>query len=193
MKLRYITMFIGVLFATTACDDDYFNRADDNEYSDYIGYNVTLTGNDQFLSRSGGDAPHNSRQLTIENTGETIGGRPLYLHTEVVDSIPMSVSRAKNSATPSRGTITTNPADIGISAVVFDGDKNAWPNDEKTAEAQMYMHNEKLTSPWQTNRYWPRENSWIRFYAYSPYNILGENGLPVISTTEPSFSYTVDN
>ncbi len=193
MKLRYITMFIGVLFATTACDDDYFNRADDNEYSDYIGYNVTVTGNDQFLSRAGDNAPHNSRRLTIENTGATIGGRPLYLHTEVVDSIPMSISRAKKDTISSRGTITTNPADIGISAVVFDGDKNAWPNDEKTAEAQMYMHNEKLTSPWQTNRYWPRENDWIRFYAYSPYNILGENGLPVISTTEPSFSYTVDN
>lgn len=186
-------MFLGVLLTTTACSDDYFNHNEEVEYSDYIGYNVTVTGNDQFLSRSGGDAPHNSRQLTIENTGATIGGRPLYLHTEVVDSIPMSISQAKNSATPSRGTITTNPADIGISAVVFDGDKNAWPNNEKTAEAQMYMHNEKLTSPWQTNRYWPRENDWIRFYAYSPYNILGENGLPVISTTEPSFSYTVDN
>lgn len=186
-------MFLGVLLTTAACSDDYFNHNEEAEYSDYIGYNVTLTGNDQFLSRSGGDAPHNSRQLTIENTGETIGGRPLYLHTEVVDSIPMSISQAKNSATPSRGTITTAPANIGISAVVFDGDKNAWPNAEKTAEAQMYMHNEKLTSPWQTNRYWPRENSWIRFYAYSPYNILGENGLPVISTTEPSFSYTVDN
>lgn len=186
-------MFLGVLLTTTACSDDYFNHNEEVEYSDYIGYNVTVTGNEQFLSRSGGDAPHNSRQLTIENTGETIGGRPLYLHTEVVDSIPMSISQAKNSATPSRGTITTAPANIGISAVVFDGDKNAWPNAEKTAEAQMYMHNEKLTSPWQTNRYWPRENSWIRFYAYSPYNILGENGLPVISTTEPSFSYTVDN
>lgn len=188
-------MFLGVLLTTTACSDDYFNHNEEVEYSDYIGYNVTVTGNDQFLSRSGGDAPHNSRQLTIENTGATIGGRPLYLHTEVVDSIPMSISQAKNSATPSRGTITTNPADIGISAVVFDGDKNAWPNNEKTAEAQMYMHNEELTASgnWQTNRYWPRENDWIRFYAYSPYNILGENGLPVISTTEPSFSYTVDN
>lgn len=193
MKQHSIYMFLGVLLTTTACSDDYFNHNEEVEYSDYIGYNVTVTGNEQFLSRSGGDAPHNSRQLTIENTGETIGGRPLYLHTEVVDSIPMSISQAKNSATPSRGTITTAPANIGISAVVFDGDKNAWPNAEKTAEAQMYMHNEKLTSPWQTNRYWPRENSWIRFYAYSPYNILGENGLPVISTTEPSFSYTVDN
>ena len=193
MKQHSIYMFLGVLLTTTACSDDYFNHNEKVEYSDYIGYNVTVTGNEQFLSRSGGDASHNSRQLTIENTGATIGGRPLYLHTEVVDSIPMSISQAKNSATPSRGTITTNPADIGISAVVFDGDKNAWPNAEKTAVAQMYMHNEKLTSPWQTNRYWPRENSWIRFYAYSPYNILGENGLPVISTTEPSFSYTVDN
>lgn len=195
MKQHTIYMFLGVLLTTTACSDDYFNHNEEVEYSDYIGYNVTVTGNDQFLSRSGGDAPHNSRQLTIENTGATIGGRPLYLHTEVVDSIPMSISQAKNSATPSRGTITTNPADIGISAVVFDGDKNAWPNNEKTAEAQMYMHNEELTASgnWQTNRYWPRENDWIRFYAYSPYNILGENGLPVISTTEPSFSYTVDN
>lgn len=188
-------MFLGVLLTTTACSDDYFNHNEEVEYSDYIGYNVTVTGNEQFLSRSGGDASHNSRQLTIENTGATIGGRPLYLHTEVVDSIPMSISRAKKDTTPSRGTITTNPADIGISAVVFDGDKNAWPNNEKTAEAQMYMHNEELTASgnWQTNRYWPRENGWIRFYAYSPYNILGENGLPVISTTEPSFSYTVDN
>lgn len=195
MKQHSIYMFLGVLLTTTACSDDYFNHNEEVEYSDYIGYNVTVTGNEQFLSRSGGDASHNSRQLTIENTGATIGGRPLYLHTEVVDSIPMSISRAKKDTTPSRGTITTNPADIGISAVVFDGDKNAWPNNEKTAEAQMYMHNEELTASgnWQTNRYWPRENGWIRFYAYSPYNILGENGLPVISTTEPSFSYTVDN
>lgn len=195
MKQHSIYMFLGVLLTTTACSDDYFNHNEEVEYSDYIGYNVTVTGNEQFLSRSGGDASHNSRQLTIGNTGATIGGRPLYLHTEVVDSIPMSISQAKNSATPSRGTITTAPANISISAVVFDGDKNAWPNDEKTAEAQMYMHNEELTASgnWQTNRYWPRENGWIRFYAYSPYNILGENGLPVISTAEPSFSYTVDN
>lgn len=203
MKKRHIYIAIAAMMSTASCSDDYFNKDVDVEYSEYIGYSINVTGSDQFQARSAGAmASHEARQLTIDATGLSIGGRPLYLHTEVVDSIPQAVTRAKNGESAvSRGTVTYTGGltDIGLSAVVFDGEKDVWPAGDGSLSAQMYMHNDKLTAPWQTNRYWPRENDWIRFYAYAPYGALDDEtvdntvGLPVISTAEPSFSYTIAN
>lgn len=194
MKRSPILIAIGTMLLMTACSDDYFNKDVEGEYSDYIGYSVKVNGSDEFQSRSAVKSPNTSRLLSIEATEASIGGRQLFLHTEIIDSIPQAISRAKcdDSATASRGTVSTTAsvADDGlsISAVVFDGDANDWPGN---AEAQMYMHNDIVIAPWKTNRYWPRENDWIRFYAFSPIDALGNDGLGAISATEPSFSYTV--
>ncbi len=195
MKRSPILIAIGTMLLMTACSDDYFNKDVEGEYSDYIGYSVKVNGSDEFQSRSAVKSPTTSRLLSIEATEASIGGRQLFLHTEIIDSIPQTISRAKcdDSATASRGTVSTTAsvADDGlsISAVVFDGDATDWPGN---AEAQMYMHNDIVISPWKTNRYWPRENDWIRFYAFSPIDALGNDGLGAISATEPSFSYTVN-
>lgn len=194
MKRSPILIAIGTMLLMTACSDDYFNKDVEGEYSDYIGYSVKVNGSDEFQSRSAVKSPTTSRLLSIEATEASIGGRQLFLHTEIIDSIPQAISRAKcdDSATASRGTVSTTAsvADDGlsISAVVFDGDATDWPGN---AEAQMYMHNDIVIAPWKTNRYWPRENNWIRFYAFSPIDALGNDGLGAISATEPSFSYTV--
>lgn len=187
MKQRHIYIVMAAMLALTACSDDYFNNDVEHEFSEYIGYSVSVKGSDEFQSRAG---VVNGRHITIEPVGESLGGRPLYLHTEVLDSIPQSVTRAKNGTAPlSRGTVTYTSGleSINISAVVFDGEKDSWPSGSATA--QMYMHNETVTAPsWNTNRYWPKENDWIRFYAYAPCDALS---LGEISTAEPSFDYTV--
>lgn len=194
MKRSPILIAIGTMLLMTACSDDYFNKDVEGEYSDYIGYSVKVNGSDEFQSRSAVKSPTTSRLLSIEATEASIGGRQLFLHTEIIDSIPQAISRAKcdDSATASRGTVSTTSSvakdGLSISAVVFDGDATDWPD---KAEAQMYMHNDIVIAPWKTNRYWPRENGWIRFYAFSPIDALGNDGLGAISATEPSFSYTV--
>lgn len=187
MKQRHIYIVMAAMLALTACSDDYFNNDVEHEFSEYIGYSVSVKGSDEFQSRAG---VVNGRHITIEPVGESLGGRPLYLHTEVLDSIPQSVTRAKNGTAPlSRGTVTYTSGleSINISAVVFDGEKDSWPSGSATA--QMYMHNETVSAPsWNTNRYWPKENDWIRFYAYAPCDALS---LGEISAAEPSFDYTV--
>ncbi|MBQ9073613.1 MAG: fimbrillin family protein, partial [Muribaculaceae bacterium] len=187
MKQRHIYIVMAAMLALTACSDDYFNKDVEHEFSEYIGYSVSVKGSDEFQSRAG---VVNGRHITIEPVGESLGGRPLYLHTEVLDSIPQSVTRAKNGTESlSRGTVTYTSGlkDINISAVVFDGEKDSWPSGSATA--QMYMHNETVSAPsWNTNRYWPKENDWIRFYAYAPCDALS---LGEISAAEPSFDYTV--
>ena len=196
MKQSPILIAIGTMLLMTACSDDYFNKDVEGEYSDYIGYSVKVNGSDEFQSRSAVKSPTTSRLLSIEATEASIGGRQLFLHTEIIDSIPQAISRAKcdDSTTASRGTVSTTASvandGLSISAVVFDGDATDWPGN---AEAQMYMHNDIVIAPWKTNRYWPRENGWIRFYAFSPIDALGDDGLGAISATEPSFSYIVNS
>lgn len=193
MKQSPILIAIGTMLLMTACSDDYFNKDVEGEYSDYIGYSVKVNGSDEFQSRSAVKSPTTSRLLSIEATEASIGGRQLFLHTEIIDSIPQAISRAKcdDSATASRGTVSTTSSvakdGLSISAVVFDGDATDWPD---KAEAQMYMHNDIVIAPWKTNRYWPRENEWIRFYAFSPIDALGDDGLGAISGLKNSGTYT---
>lgn len=203
MKKSHIYLAIAYVLAATACSDDYFNNDVEAEYSEYIAFDIDVAGSDQFMARST-DAvgAQGSRRLTIDPIGASIGGRPLYLHTEVVDSIPSAFSRAKigGNDTRSRGSITDNDnlTEICLSAVVFDGEESDWPAGDNSLTAQMYMHNEIISAPdWNTNRYWPKESDWIRFFAYAPCDALdavdvdNAKGLPAISTAEPSFSYTI--
>lgn len=195
MKRCPTLIAIGTMLLMTACNDDYFNKNNDHEYSDYIGFNVNVTG-DQFQSRATGTTPsHGSRRLTIDATGASIGDRPLYLLTEISSDYPEVVREAEPKA-ESRGVElnTANLEEIRVSAVVFDGEWGA-----TDFAPQPYMNNDlvDLTSGWNTGRYWPRENDWIRFYAHGPADVLSTSpndigGIPFPEgANEPSFAYTV--
>ncbi len=195
MKKYALICLMVVAVMSVACDDDYFEQSvTEPQYSDIIGYDVNVsTANDEFQSR-GSDTPKRGRS-SIDALDATIGGKPVYLHTVITDSIPRSVAAAKNAAVCSRGSITTSDGveSMDVSAIVFNGNGGVWPDTDADVDPQMFMLNEELTKTgnWTTDRFWPKEQDFIRFYAYSPSGVLGDDGLPSIADAEPSFDYTV--
>ena len=198
MKKSFLIL-LGAI-ALTACNDDYFEVDDTADYSDMIGYNVKVSASDEFKARGTDD----HKYVSVEALEETIGGKSLYLHTVVSDTIPQYVTAAKNGITrpQSRGSITYtgDVTEMNVSAIVINGSSTpqGWP---ATGESQMYMNNETVTEEynWTTGRYWPQEQDSIRFYTYTPIDALT---LPAISDpatgtnpadSEPSFNFTVDD
>ena len=190
--------FIIFAFAISSCNDDYFNPDVDDNHMDKIGYAINIANeSDEFQSR--GNTTKTNKHVTVEKLDATIGGKTLYLHTDVSNTIPESASVTTNE-TLSRGSISKSVDEINVSAVVINGSNGAkgWP---ASGESQMYMNNERVSEEynWITGRYWPQEQDSIRFYAYAPIDALastsvdGADGLPGIYNGEPSFYYKVND
>lgn len=194
---KILLALITITAATTACNDDYFDDKVSNEYSDKIGYNVKIIDeSDDWKSRGASGA-----YVSVERLDATIGGKDMYLHTVITDTIPQSILASKKQQPASRGSITSTEDvdEIAVSAIVIndsDDEKKGWP---AVGQSQMYMNNERITSGWATGRYWPQEQDSIRFYAYAPVDALNDEtidyqvGLPAISNAEPVFYYRVND
>ena len=190
--------FIISTFAICSCNDDYFNLDVDDKHMDKIGYNVNIADNDEFQSRGSSTNTH----ITVNKLDATIGGKDLYLHTVVKDTISKEALARKFSKSMSRGTIIDSESidEIAVSAIVINDSEapKGWP---VTGDAQMYMNNEPVYKDynWTTGRYWPQEQDSIRFYAYSPVGALDDEsqddtkGLPNMSNDEPDFYYRVSD
>ena len=133
MKKTNIGLIITAL-AVSSCVDD-FEPGVSSQYMDKIGYAINIANeSDEFQSR--GNTTKTNKHVTVEKLDATIGGKTLYLHTDVSNTIPESASIATNDKTLSRGSISKSVDEINVSAVVINGSNGAkgWP---ASGESQM--------------------------------------------------------
>lgn len=170
-----------VFFA--ACEDEL---ARETETSERIGYSISIENNNQAASTRAYNTS-NLSDIDIKPLKQTLGGKSVYLHTVVKSTIPSDIKNRENASnTKTRGTIsyTKDVTDLSVSAYVCN--EETWNN----AKAKLYMRNEKSTTPdWGTDYFWPTQQNFIRFYAYSPADALS-NGITT-TVCPPSFDYTI--
>lgn len=185
--MRHCKLFaVLIALLVVACEDELVPRP---EASEVIGYSVSVNSNDWQARTRSADSLRLPR-ITIEPLEQKLGGKPLYLHTVVENSIPNNIKAATDSLIAgTRGTIvmTGDVNDLSVSAYVSNND--TWSD----AATKLYMQNVKSTSSnnWTTNHFWPTSQKFIRFFAYSPVEAVTDG----LTTTQcpPTFSYTVSD
>ena len=90
MKKFNIGLIIAAL-AVSSCDDD-FEPGRGSQHMDKIGYNISMAQDDEFKSRGSSTNTH----ITVNKLDATIGGKDLYLHTVVKDTISKNNSSVEN-------------------------------------------------------------------------------------------------
>lgn len=184
--MKHCKLFAALIaLLVVACEDELVPKP---EASEKIGYSVSVNSNGWQAGTRSADSLRMPR-ITIEPLEQKLGGKPVYLHTVVENTIPDNIKTATDSpAAGTRGSIvkTGGVTDLSVSAYVSNSDP--WSDED----AKLYMQNVKSTSPnWSTNYFWPTTQSFIRFFAYSPTAAL-ENGLTT-TAYPPTFSYTVED
>lgn len=188
-KYALICLMVAAVMSV-ACDDDYFEQSvTEPQYSDIIGYDVNVNGqsfnngDNESRNSAGGHYSH----VSVEQLDQTLGGKSVYLHTVIKDIIEEPVASPESRGT----TIKTGDLnDIKVSAYTCNADTWNWDN----AQAFMYNYHTSGTA-WATDRFWPKEQKYIRFYGFAPISAVNEgdgviDNLPE-DVAEPSFGYEV--
>ena len=184
--MKHCKLFAALIaLLVVACEDELVPKP---EASEKIGYSVSVNSNGWQLGTRSADSLRMPR-ITIEPLEQKLGGKPVYLHTVVENTIPDNIKTATDSsAAGTRGSIVTTGGVTELSVSAYVSNSDTWSD----ADAKLYMQNVKSTSPnWTTNYFWPTTQSFIRFFAYSPAVAL-ENGLTT-TVCPPTFSYTVED
>lgn len=195
---RVWPLALAVLFFAVSCEkSDEFGLS---KQAGSIGYEVGMSsGFVKGYTKSSPDvsAAESGKRVTIEKLNWQVGGKKLYLHTEVQKNEVKALQNAANiSAT--KGTVLSNaagPDKMGVSAWIYGGSYE----DGKT-----YFLNDVYDCAGgevSSNRYWPKKSEgWnFRFYAYAPTDAQTTDNatyvtLPDVAEWEngvPSFDYTV--
>lgn len=193
--LGSILIYMAVTCSVSSCTDDTFNKYQ-QENTGLLTFDVKVPGNwANGLSRAATD-------ISIKRMSQSAHAEPLYLVTEISEvaaDAAASDAAAKEAAT--RGSMVNSTDDFhtnfGLSAICYTG---AWPEEEPTDWGTDFAHNLKVTkdgTSWKLEK--EKQLNWlgtgrIRFFAYSPYSAIDENGIIHSSTNKkgiPTLTYTV--
>lgn len=168
MKKNCLLWLLVAAMAMTSCQDEFIKN--ENKTFDKIGYAVETNSISEPLKSRASRSTDNT-DVAIEDMGQTLGGKPLYLHTVTDMVMPMDIkvekkkNDSKNAQSRAAETTTAGVTDIGVTSIVWNGD--SWEKD--ATERKLYMDNVLAEKPnFQTNYYWPAAEQRIRFFAYSP-------------------------
>ena len=172
---------VMTLVALSSCQDEFIKNNENK--SDKISYKVETFTMSAPL-KIGNSRSAETSNVSIEALGQTLGGKPLYLHTITDCVMPMDIKEDKETGdkhAQSRGTessttsIKTAGSTIGVSAIVWNG--TSW--EDTGTERKLFMDNVTAEAEdFSTNYYWPAAQQRIRFFAYHP------QGSTSISTTD---------
>lgn len=193
MRMRNNLIWLAVVvLALVSC----VKEEDENipVLSNRIGYSVNVGFEKGEAKTKSGSGSAERRKVEISQLDKTLGGKNLYLHT-----ISGEWDTEVNGEADTKGVVIDNSGieskEIGVSAWVYDDSEGY------SSSGKIYFSDEEVSSPWETGRYWPKLNNFIRFYAYAPSDAqTGEKIDGVASTVKhmsawsegvPSISYTV--
>ena len=165
MKKNCLLWLLVAAMAMTSCQDEFIKN--ENKTSDKIGYAVETNSISEPLKSRASRSTDNT-DVTIEELGQTLCGKQLYLHTITDMVVPMDIKQIKGKNQPQSRAAEKTVADIdeiGVTSIVWNG--TSWEN--SGTERKLYMDNVEAEKPdFQTNYYWPAAEQRIRFFAYHP-------------------------
>ena len=165
MKKNCLLWLLVAAMAMTSCQDEFIKN--ENKTSDKIGYAVETNSISEPLKSRASRSTDNT-DVTIEELGQTLCGKQLYLHTITDMVVPMDIKQIKGKNQPQSRAAEKTVADIdeiGVTSIVWNG--TSWEN--SGTERKLYMDNVEAEKPdFQTNYYWPAAEQRIRFFAYNP-------------------------
>ena len=168
MMKKALLWSVMALVALSSCQDEFIKNPD--KPNDKIGYSV-VTSEISSPKKARSAQTDETRSVEIEPLNQTLGGKPLYLHTITDRVVPMDIKAdkkktdSKNAQSRAAETIADGIANIGVTSVVWNGDE--WGD---ATDHRVYMDNLEVlkSAGFQTNYYWPAAEDYIRFFAYSP-------------------------